>query len=114
MVARKGGRIMNRDEKRRRVIIRAMAALAANEAGELAKLRRLRSMLYWAGALVIAGAVAFSGDMPGWVAALSAAAGGLVVGLGVHYDNSLNQWPTIAPFFDRDGVLRAANEFDES
>ncbi len=104
---------MDREEKRRRVIIKAMAALAANEAHELAKLRRLRSLLYWTGLIVVAGAALLAGAWPVWIAALVGAVGGLVTGLGVHYDNSLNQWPTIKPFFDRDAVIRAAGVLDD-
>ena len=104
---------MERKEKQRRVIIQAMAALAANEADELAKLRRLRTGLYWTGATIVAVTALLAGDWPVWITSLVAAAGGLVIGLGVHYDSSLNQWPTIKPFFDRDAVIRAASMLDD-
>ena len=104
---------MDREEKRRRTIIRAMAALAANEADELAKLRRLRTGLYWTGATIVAVTALLASLWPVWVTALVAAVGGLVIGLGVHYDSSLNQWPTIRPFFDRDAVIQAAGMLDD-
>ena len=44
---------MTREEKRRRTILRAIAALAADEEGELAKLRRLRTVLYCCGAVLL-------------------------------------------------------------
>ena len=100
---------MNREEKRRRTILRAMAALARDEAGELAKLRRLRTGLYWAGAfLLCVGLVVEPYLAGGWVLLLCGALGGLVCGLGVHYDSSLNQWPTLRPYFDGERAQRDA------
>ena len=105
---------MNREEKRRRTILRAMAALAADEAAELAKLRRLRTVLYWAGTIFIGVAFAVGQPAgPGWIAWLCGVIGGLTLGLGVHYDISLNQWPTLRPYFDGERAQRDAAALDE-
>lgn len=104
---------MNREEKRRRTILKALAALAADESGELAKLRRLRSGLYWVGAILLVIGVYADALVPGWVTLLWGAVGGLVIGLAVHYDNSLNQWPTLRPFVDGQAAQRAAAALDE-
>ena len=121
---------MNREEKRRRTILKAMAALAADEPGELAKLRRLRSGLYWVGVTLL-GIGLYTGhssnyllrvDLPStrppshWikrgVALLCGAIGGIVIGLAAHYDSSLNQWPILRPFFDGEAAQRVAAELD--
>ena len=105
---------MNRDEKRRRTILRALAALAADEAGELAKLRRLRTLLYCCGAVLLGlGLAAAQDDATGWVVLLCGALGGVLLGIGAHYDNSLNQWPTLRPYFDGAAAQRDAAALDE-
>ncbi|NCF09519.1 MAG: hypothetical protein GWP66_02425 [Gammaproteobacteria bacterium] len=104
--------MMNREEKRRRTILKAMAALAADEPGELAKLRRLRSGLYWVGVTLLGIGLYVAVLVPGWVALLCGAIGGIVIGLAAHYDSSLNQWPILRPFFDGEAAQRVAAELD--
>lgn len=104
---------MNREEKRRRTILKAMAALARDEAGELAKLRRLRTTLYLIGGILLGlGFAAAQYAAPGWAVLLGGGLGGLVLGLGVHYDSSLNQWPTLRPYFDGERAQRDAAALD--
>jgi hypothetical protein len=112
MGRQRGNREMTREEKRRRTILRAMVALVDDEQGELEKLRRLRTTLYWAGAAGVGLAVA-AGGWSGWLAVPVAAVGGLLLGLGAHYDNSLNQWPTLRAFVDFAAVRRAAATLDD-
>ena len=104
---------MNREEKRRRTILRAMAALAADEARELAKLRRLRSGLYWAGAILLVIGLYVAVLVPDWFVLLCGATGGIVIGLAAHYDSSLNQWPILRPYFDSARAQRDAAALDE-
>ncbi|HEY5790625.1 MAG TPA: hypothetical protein VIX81_08365 [Gammaproteobacteria bacterium] len=105
---------MNRELKRQRAILRAVAALARDEAGELAKLRRLRTLLYWTGAVLLGlGTGAALTAAPGWSVLLSGGLGGLALGLGAHYDSSLNQWPTLRPYFDGAAARRDAAELGE-
>lgn len=104
---------MNREEKRRRTILKAMAALARDEAGELAKLRRLRTVLYWVGfSLLAVGVIAAESGAAGWVVLICGAPSGLAIGLGAHYDSSLNQWPTLRPYFDGERAQRDAAALD--
>jgi hypothetical protein len=104
---------MTREEKRRRTILRAIAALAADEEGELAKLRRLRTVLYCCGAVLLGlGLAAAQDDATGWIVLLCGAVGGVVLGIGAHYDNSLNQWPTLRPYFDGERAQRDAAALD--
>ncbi len=103
---------MNREEKRRRAILRAMAALIADEPRELAKLRRLRTGLYWVGGILLGlGLYAASGGHA-WAGLGCGFLGGLSLGLGAHYDSSLNQWPTLRPYFDGDAAQRDAARLD--
>ena len=102
-----------REARRRRTLLRALARLADDEPGELRKLSRLRTGCYWAGTVIIAVALsAAPWGWPGWVAALVGAAGGLVIGLAVHYDNALNQWPVLGRYFDRAAVRRDVAALD--
>ncbi len=105
---------MDREEKRRRTIIRAIAALASDEAGELAKLRRLRTGFYLASGILLGlGVAAAQYAASGWAVLALGALGGLALGLGVHYDNSLNQWPTLKPYFDGEAARRDAAALGE-
>jgi hypothetical protein len=76
------------------------------------KLRRLRSGLYWVGVTLLGIGLYVAVLVPGWVALLCGAIGGIVIGLAAHYDSSLNQWPILRPFFDGEAAQRVAAELD--
>ena len=105
---------MDRISKLHRKIIMALSQLMEDEEAELAKLRRIRMVYYWLGMLLIIASLFEARDphWPIWMFSLVGATGGLVVGLGFYYDNSINQWPAIKPFMDRAKIKDAAKEYN--
>lgn len=105
---------MERISKLHREIILAISKLMEDEETELTKLRRIRMVYYWLGALLIIASLFEAKDpqWPVWVFSLVGATGGLVVGLGFHYDNSIKQWPALKPFMDREKIEEAVKEFN--
>ena len=107
---------MDRISKLHRKIILALDQLMENEEAELIKLRRIRMVFYWLGMLLVIASLFEARDphWPVWMFSLVGATGGLVVGLGFHYDNSIHQWPAIKPFMDREKIKDAAREYNGS
>ena len=104
---------MDRISKLHRKIILALSQLMEDEEAELAKLRRIRMVYYWLGMLLVIASLFEARDpqWPVWVFSLLGATGGLVVGLGFHYDNSIKQWPALKPFLDREKIKETVKEF---
>jgi len=105
---------MARKERVERRIIVSLNRLVTDEAVELDKTRRRRSRCYVIGFLLIALSVGISitAVWPAWVTTVVSALGGLGVGLGVLYDNSINQWPILKRFVDHEELAAAVTAYD--
>lgn len=104
---------MDQINKLQRKMILDLSRFLEDEEAELAKLRRIRMVYYWLGVLLVIASLFEARDpqWPAWVFSLLGATGGLVVGLGFHYDNSIKEWPAIKPFMDKEKIRKAAKEF---
>ena len=105
---------MDRISKLHRKIIIALSQLMEDEEAELTKLRRIRMVFFWLGMLLVIASLFEARDphWPVWMFSLIGATGGLVVGLGFHYDNAINQWPAIKPFMDGEKIKDAVKEYN--
>jgi len=105
---------MARKERVERKIIVGLNRLVTDEAVELDRTRRRRSRCYVIGFLLIALSVGISitAIWPAWVTTFIGALGGLGVGLGVLYDNSINQWPILKRFIDHEALAAAVSAYN--
>jgi len=105
---------MARKERVERKIIVGLNRLVTDEAEELDKTRRRRSRCYGIGFLLIGLSIGISiaAVWPAWVTTAFGALGGLGVGLGVLYDNSINQWPILKRFIDAEELAAAVSVYD--
>ena len=104
---------MDRISKLHRKIIIALSQLMEDEEAELTRLRRIRMVFFWLGMLLVIASLIEARDphWPVWLFSVIGATGGLVVGLGFHYDNSINQWPAKKPFMDRKKIEDAVKKY---
>ena len=104
---------MDRISKLHRKIIIALSQLMEDEEAELTRLRRIRMVFFWLGMLLVIASLIEARDphWPVWLFSVIGATGGLVVGLGFQYDNSINQWPAIKPFMDRKKIEDAVKKY---
>ena len=106
---------MTREEKIKRKVTIALDQLVRNEEVELGKTKKRRTLCYWIGFALIFVPLNFAlGEYwPGWVTTVIAALGGIGVGLGMLYDNSINQWPALKPFVDAEKLAQAASQYQD-
>jgi hypothetical protein len=105
---------MDRISKLHRKIILSLSQLMEDEEAELTKQRRIRMVFFWLGMLLVIASLIEARDphWPVWMFSLVGATGGLVVGLGFHYDNAINQWPAMKPFLDGEKLKDAVKEYN--
>jgi hypothetical protein len=105
---------MARKERVERRIVVSLNRLVNDEKAELAKTRRRRSRCYLIGFVLVALSIGISIETlwPCWVTSGFAALGGLGVGLGVLYDNSINQWPILKRFIDHEALAAAVSAYN--
>ena len=104
---------MTREEKIKRKVTIALDQLVRNEEMELGKTKKRRTRCYWIGFVLIfvPSYVSLMGYWPAWLTTVIAALGGIGVGLGMLYDNSINQWPALKPFVDAEKLSQAAAQY---
>jgi hypothetical protein len=105
---------MTRGEKIERKVIVSLNRLVRDEAVELGKTKQRRSRCYQMG-LVLTGVslyVSLVDLWPAWVTTIFGSLGGLGFGLGIWYDNSINQWPALKQFINGERLAEAAARYD--
>jgi hypothetical protein len=105
---------MTREEKIERKVIVNLNRLVRDEAVELGKTKQRRSRCYQIGFILIGVPlyVSLMGYWPAWATTFVASLGGLGVGLGVLYDNSINQWPALKQFVNAEKLADVAARYE--
>ena len=106
---------MTREEKIERKVIVSLNRLVRDEAVELGKTKQRRSRCYQIGFVLVGVSIYFAlqGEWPpAWVTTIFGSLGGLSVGLGVLYDNSINQWPALKQFINGEKLAEVASRYD--
>jgi len=105
---------MTREEKIERKVIVSLNRLVHDEGIELEKTRQRGSFWYFLGGGLIFTAlcVALGELLPAWAATIVGSLGGLGVGLGVLYDNSINQWPALRQFVNAEKLAEVAARYE--